>query len=98
MSDHNKGEHTHSVPMSMFKNNRSRVVAALKDQNVKINSNNAYIILKGGNEIGFYDTDISVNTFRQVSNCYVKLNDKECIINSYIFIQGILLSIFVWCN
>lgn len=98
MSVHNKGEHTHSVPMSMFKNNRSRVIAALKDQNEKIRSNNAYIILKGGDEIGFYDTDVLVNTFRQVSNCYLKLNDKE-IFNSFCFsFEGIIFPILVWCN
>ena len=97
MSVHNKGEHTYSVPMSMFKNNRSRVIVALKDQKEKISSNNAYIILKGGCEIGFYDTDVLVNTFRQVSYCYVIRNDKKRFHNCS-FILGIILSILVWCN
>ena len=63
------GSQTHSIPLSLFKNNRNRVVAALKETKRIQNESSAYIILKGGteDEFGFYDTDTNQTTFRQAS-------------------------------
>lgn len=63
------GSHTHSIPMSLFKDNRARVLSALRDSKKIDSESSVYIILKGGTEaeFGFYDTDTTTTTFRQVS-------------------------------
>lgn len=66
------GTHTHSIPSSLFKNNRTRVAKALRDSGTIKNEANSFIILKGGTEeeYGFYDTDTTQTTFRQVNYNY----------------------------
>jgi hypothetical protein len=66
---HSQGNETHKIPMKLFKGNRKRVVAALRDTKKIRNEDSTYIILKGGteDEFGFYDTDTTSTTFRQVN-------------------------------
>lgn len=63
------GSQTHKIPVSLFKENRLRVASGLKDTRKIQNDESTYIILKGGteDEYGFYDTDTTTTTFRQVS-------------------------------
>lgn len=69
MAQHSLGDHTHKIPMSLFKNNRSRVAQALRETKKVQNESSTYIILEGGKEdsFGFYDTDTNQTTFRQES-------------------------------
>lgn len=69
MSFHSQGSHTIEISMKMFKNNRKRVVQALKDTKKIKNEESTFVILQGGTEdaFGFYDTDINQTTFRQES-------------------------------
>jgi hypothetical protein len=62
------GSETHQIPVSLYKDNRDRVAKALRDTKKIKNESSTYIILKGGteDEYGFYDTDTSQTTFRQV--------------------------------
>lgn len=53
------GPHTLSVPVELFALNRSRLVASLKNQ-----IEDSVVLLQGGDEVPFYDTDITYNTFR----------------------------------
>ncbi|KAG4069734.1 hypothetical protein HA402_008572 [Bradysia odoriphaga] len=58
----NMGPNTHSVPVSMFKDNRERVAAELRKQNDV--TGNAYVLLQGGDSINLYNTDVEY-VFRQ---------------------------------
>ena len=62
------GSQTHEIPMSLFKGSRARVVEGLRATKKIQNKGSTYIILKGGTEaeFGFYDTDTTQTTFRQV--------------------------------
>lgn len=62
------GTQTHKIPITLFSDNRLRVVSALKGTKKIPNEDSSYIILKGGTEAeyGFYDTDTTKTTFRQV--------------------------------
>ncbi|XP_076245592.1 dipeptidase C [Calliopsis andreniformis] len=60
-----RGNHTLKVPMSLFQNNRQRLVERIK-ANSKVSTTGSFIILQGGVEIPFNDTDISW-PFRQES-------------------------------
>lgn len=53
------GPHTLSVPVELFALNRSRLVTSLKDK-----AEDSVVLLQGGDEVPFYDTDITYNTFR----------------------------------
>lgn len=74
----NMGPNTHSVPVTMFKENRERVMTELKKENDV--TDNTYVLLQGGNSINLYNTDVEY-TFRQVSFCLsyltVALNNIE---------------------
>lgn len=63
------GSETHAIPISLYKKNRDKVVGALRETGKIANVATAYLILKGGteDEYGFYDTDTTQTTFRQVS-------------------------------
>lgn len=52
------GPGTLQVPLSLFAKNRDRLVDKLKHGQV--------VVLQGGDEVSFYDTDVQYNTFRQV--------------------------------
>ncbi|XP_017767587.1 PREDICTED: xaa-Pro dipeptidase [Eufriesea mexicana] len=60
-----RGNSTLKVPMSLFRNNRKRLVARVK-AHAKVPATGTFIILQGGVEIPFNDTDISW-PFRQES-------------------------------
>lgn len=58
------GPGTHSVPLSLFRDNRQRVCDEIKKLN--INESGVYILLQGGDTVPFYDTDTDY-VFRQVN-------------------------------
>ncbi|CAH1963456.1 unnamed protein product [Acanthoscelides obtectus] len=58
----NMGPHTYKVPLSLFQENRERLVNALKEK-----CESSVVLLQGGDEVPFYDTDITYNEFRQES-------------------------------
>jgi len=58
----NMGTNTHSIPVTMFRDNRERVMSALKKQNDV--SDNSYVLLQGGDGINLYNTDVEY-VFRQ---------------------------------
>ncbi|XP_048509975.1 xaa-Pro dipeptidase isoform X2 [Athalia rosae] len=60
-----RGEHTLRVPMSLFRENRERLVARLR-ANPNVPNKGAFVVLQGGSEIPFNDTDICW-PFRQES-------------------------------
>lgn len=91
------GDQTHSIPLSLFKENRDRVVAAIRETKKIKNESSAYIILKGGteDEFGFYDTDTTQTTFRQVK---VAKSSKFLLISilTSFDVSGIVFPILVW--
>lgn len=68
------GTHTHPIPVSLYKTNREKVALSLRETKKIQHESSAYIILKGGteDEFGFYDTDITQTTFRQVQTLFVR--------------------------
>ncbi|XP_046434327.1 xaa-Pro dipeptidase isoform X2 [Neodiprion pinetum] len=60
-----RGEHTLKVPMSLFRENRERLAAVLRG-NTAVPEKGAFVVLQGGVEVPFNDTDISW-PFRQES-------------------------------
>lgn len=57
------GPHTAEVPLTLFYENRNRLLEKLQKSN-----ENSLVLLQGGREVSFYDTDTSYNNFRQVSS------------------------------
>ena len=66
------GTKTHQVPMTLFSENRAKLVAELK-KNQRLD-NKAVVLLQGGDNISLYDTDVDY-VFRQVSNLDSELFD-----------------------
>lgn len=60
------GPHTKGVPLELFLENRSRLVKQIQEKN-----KDSLVLLQGGNEISFYDTDTSY-LFRQVIYIFMK--------------------------
>lgn len=58
------GPNTYAIPVSLFRENRLRVCDALK--NGLDVQQNSFILLKGGESINLYNTDVEY-VFRQVS-------------------------------
>ncbi|XP_046629607.1 xaa-Pro dipeptidase isoform X1 [Neodiprion virginianus] len=52
-----RGEHTLKVPMSLFRENRERLAAVLRG-NIAVPEKGAFVVLQGGVEVPFNDTDI----------------------------------------
>ncbi|XP_051159697.1 xaa-Pro dipeptidase isoform X3 [Leptopilina boulardi] len=50
-----RGEHTLKVPMELFANNRKRLIEGLK----KVTNSGTFIVLQGGSESPYDDTDVS---------------------------------------
>lgn len=73
------GPGTHSVPLSMFRDNRLRVCNALKSI-PNIGDDKTFVLLQGGNSINLYNTDVEY-LFQQVRN-----NHNNNI--SFFFISG----------
>lgn len=57
------GPQTEEVPLILFFENRNRLVRKLQEIN-----KNSFVLLQGGTEVSFYDTDTTYNIFRQVSS------------------------------
>ena len=55
------GNGTHEIPLELFSLNRKRLVNKLRAKNVK----DAIVLLQGGKDVSFYDTDVDY-IFRQV--------------------------------
>lgn len=91
-----RGNHTLKVPMSLFQNNRKRLIERIK-ANKKVSDTGTFIILEGGVEIPFNDTDIHW-PFRQVSKLLIFIYQY---FNKYffyiIFLLGIIFSMVFWC-
>lgn len=58
------GVNTHKIPMSLFAENRTKVCSALQNQSCSLK--NCVILLQGGEEVPWNDTDVSY-VFKQVS-------------------------------
>lgn len=76
---------THSIPLSLYKENREKVAKALIDTGKIKNESSTYLILKGGSEeesFSFYDTDTNTTTFRQVRSilAFIKVDIQRDII------------------
>lgn len=54
------GPETLAIPMAMFQENREKVCNGLKP------ANNEVILLEGGNDLSWYDTDVDY-VFKQVN-------------------------------
>lgn len=74
MSTFQMGPQTYSVPMSLFRDNRSRVKAALCAER-KFESR-TFVLLEGGKDVPFNDTDIDFH-FRQESFFQYMFGVKE---------------------
>lgn len=61
-----RGNHTQKVPMLLFRNNRKRLVERIRTRS-GVSVTGRFVILQGGVEIPFNDTDINW-PFRQASN------------------------------
>lgn len=64
-SHYSRGDHTLKVPMSLFRENRDRLLARLK-RKTEVTAAKTFVVLQGGVEIPFNDTDINW-PFRQES-------------------------------
>lgn len=74
MAAYQMGRTTLAVPMKLFRQNREKVCNAL--QNILNNCTNSFILLEGGKDISFNDTDININ-FRQESYFQYMFGVKE---------------------
>ncbi|XP_055390531.1 xaa-Pro dipeptidase-like [Condylostylus longicornis] len=68
------GPGTLEIPMTMFRNNRNKVAREMK--NHKLVDNKSYILLQGGNDVSFNDTDVDY-LFRQESYFQYMFGVKE---------------------
>lgn len=62
------GPDTLQIPMEMFQENRAKVCNAIKPSVAP----NSIILLEGGQDISWYDTDVSYN-FKQVCCVHLQL-------------------------
>ncbi|XP_037936724.1 xaa-Pro dipeptidase-like [Teleopsis dalmanni] len=75
MASFRMGLKAHSVPMSLFRNNRQKLAAALREHS-NITANTSYVLLEGGREVSFNDTDVNY-LFRQESYFQYLFGVKE---------------------
>lgn len=64
MACYQMGPNTHSIPMTLFRENRDRVMAELR-KIPALEGKQALVVLQGGDNISLYDTDVDY-VFRQV--------------------------------
>lgn len=67
MASYQMGVNTLKVPMTLFKENRAKLIGELKK--VQRLDAKAVVLLQGGDNISLYDTDVDY-VFRQVSKCF----------------------------
>ncbi|XP_039436388.1 xaa-Pro dipeptidase [Culex pipiens pallens] len=65
MACYQMGPNTHSIPMTLFRENRDRVMAELRKVPA-LEGKQALVVLQGGDNISLYDTDVDY-VFRQES-------------------------------
>ncbi|XP_068153276.1 xaa-Pro dipeptidase [Drosophila tropicalis] len=73
------GQETHAVPMTLFKNNRDRATKAILEKVLpvlKFQSGNLIVLLEGGKDKSFYNTDVDY-VFRQESYFQYLFGVKE---------------------
>ncbi|XP_063982498.1 xaa-Pro dipeptidase isoform X5 [Diachasmimorpha longicaudata] len=99
-----RGQHTLRVPMSLFRGNRDRLIESLrKTPQVP---ENAFVVLQGGDEVPFNDTDINYE-FRQESffqwcfgveepGCYGALDITSG--KSILFFPRLPAEYEIWCG
>lgn len=75
MATFKMGAQTHAVPMALFRKNRSKVCAALKENSIT-DEKGTYILLEGGKDVSFNDTDVNYS-FRQESYFQYLFGVKE---------------------
>ncbi|EDS44757.1 xaa-pro dipeptidase [Culex quinquefasciatus] len=63
MACYQMGPNTHSIPMTLFRENRDRVMAELRKVPA-LEGKQALVVLQGGDNISLYDTDVDY-VFRQ---------------------------------
>lgn len=93
-----RGDHTLKVPMSLFRENRERLLARLKRNN-DLPAANTFVILQGGIEIPFNDTDTNW-PFRQVcipppSFIYISIGLNGQCDEIELFLEMIFFSIYI---
>ncbi|XP_014238633.1 xaa-Pro dipeptidase isoform X4 [Trichogramma pretiosum] len=54
-----RGEHTMRVPMSLFADNRKRLIDRLRTKHPRATEPGSVVLLKGGDEVSLYCTDVS---------------------------------------
>lgn len=67
MASYQMGVNTLKVPMTLFKENRAKLIGELKK--VQRLDAKAVVLLQGGDNISLYDTDVDY-VFRQVSKWF----------------------------
>ncbi|ALC46571.1 Dip-C [Drosophila busckii] len=69
----------HAVPMSLFKNNRTKCTKAVLDKlsaSLKFNTGSLFVLLEGGKDVSVYNTDVDY-VFRQESYFQYLFGAKE---------------------
>lgn len=74
MATFSMGQQTYAVPMALFRQNRAKVCAALRE-NAAI-KRSTYVLMEGGRDVSFNDTDVSF-LFRQESYFQYLFGVKE---------------------
>ncbi|XP_037817170.1 xaa-Pro dipeptidase-like [Lucilia sericata] len=74
MATFQMGPETHAVPMALFRKNREKVCNALRES--KAVEKGSFVLLEGGKDVSFNDTDINYN-FRQESYFQYLFGVKE---------------------
>ncbi|XP_037960349.1 xaa-Pro dipeptidase-like [Teleopsis dalmanni] len=75
MANFRMGPDTHVVPMTLFRNNRNKLASVLRESS-GIRAKTSYVLLKGGKEVSFNDTDVNY-PFRQESYFQYLFGVKE---------------------
>lgn len=86
-----RGDHTFRVPMSLFRGNRERLLQRLRKSPDVALRERAFVVLQGGVEIPFNDTDVAW-PFRQVR--------QQCMLHFYT-LRNFSLRLATWrisCN
>lgn len=93
MANYQMGVKTLQVPMTLFKENREKLIGELKK--VQRLDTKAVVLLQGGDNISLYDTDVDY-VFRQVSTlCYCR-STGDCLY--FTFWYHTWLTFLTWFN
>ena len=73
----NRGNHTLRVPMTLFADNRRRLMERLKAK-PEVENKRSFVVLQGGSDVHYDDTDVSW-PFKQVSIFFPSNHNKSSI-------------------